>query len=386
MDLPEILRNAGRRLPRTKHQRPQVYAWKGKGKNAAKFWKVEYRVYDEDGAKPRHRAATWPAKDHTKTEAQKLADALIARETAARQRIDGTITVSAFWERVWWPTLKRQGTKNTQNSYSSSWGKHVSPGLGKLRLCDVQKADIDRILGCIADAGRSESTANTAYVLMNGILEEAHEEGYIERNPCRRVKVPACKPSKETQPITHEQAAALIAGTKGRTRLVWWIILATGARIGEVLALTRDDLLRDELRIDEGCTQGRAHQTKSKKIRFAPLPPRLHSELLAWLKTHDNVLIFPSLVGKILQRYSHSVIKMMKEGREATGVKTLTFRAGRTTFATLYQGDLKDLQATLGHASLDMTLGPYRKSIHKRALTAATEMEDRLLGAPEIIQ
>jgi len=376
-DLPSILRAAGRRLPRTKHQRPEVYPWQGK---RGKRWKVEYRVYDEIG-KPIHRSATWDARQYTKTEAQKAADELIARETV--KRIEGTMTVAQYWERAFWPALRRTLTRNSENNYASRWRRHILPVIGSMRLLDVQKADIDRALGKIADAGMGESTANCAYVIIHGLLDEAHEEGYIPRNPARRVKVPTCKPNQATVPLTHEQAAALLAGTKGRTRLVWWIILTTGARIGEVLALTRDDIRGEELRIDESTTQGRANRTKSKKVRFAPLAPRLRAELLAWLEGHQSNLVFPSEKGTLLQRHNSSVAKVMVEAaRKASGVPDLTFRAGRTTFSTLYQGDVKDLQATLGHASLDITLGVYRKPIHERGLASVTEMEGKLLEMP----
>ena len=49
--------------------------------------------------------------------------------------------------------------------------------------------------------------------------------------------------------------------------------------------------------------------------------------------------------------------------RKAAKIPDLTFRMLRTTFATLYNGDLKDAQEILGHHSAAFTLERYRKPL-----------------------
>lgn len=52
----------------------------------------------------------------------------------------------------------------------------------------------------------------------------------------------------------------------------------------------------------------------------------------------------------------------------------------RTTFATLYRGDPRDLQAALGHSDLKLTMNIYRKPILERQQAAMDELEARLAG------
>jgi integrase len=52
----------------------------------------------------------------------------------------------------------------------------------------------------------------------------------------------------------------------------------------------------------------------------------------------------------------------------------------RTTFATLYESDPRDIQDILGHATLDLTMDIYRKPIAQRQFAASAEMEARLRG------
>lgn len=55
---------------------------------------------------------------------------------------------------------------------------------------------------------------------------------------------------------------------------MWHLLVLTGAHIGEVLALTRADLLPDGLLIDESARDGHPSTTKNKKSRTVRYPLR----------------------------------------------------------------------------------------------------------------
>jgi integrase len=54
----------------------------------------------------------------------------------------------------------------------------------------------------------------------------------------------------------------------------------------------------------------------------------------------------------------------------------------RTTFATLFEGDIKDAQEMLGHHSAAFTLQVYRKPIFARQQRAVEELDSRLKVVP----
>jgi integrase len=68
----------------------------------------------------------------------------------------------------------------------------------------------------------------------------------------------------------------------------------------------------------------------------------------------------------------------MRRRRKASGIADLTFRQLRTTFGTLFEGDAKDLQATLGHHFAAFTLDTYRKPLQARAAAATEDLDARL--------
>ena len=75
-------------------------------------------------------------------------------------------------------------------------------------------------------------------------------------------------------------------------------------------------------------------------------------------------------------------------GRAASGIEDLTFRMCRSTFATLFEGDVRDLEELLGHHSPEFSLKHYRKPRPSRQFEAVEAMERRLklvvVGAKEV--
>ena len=181
--------------------------------------------------------------------------------------------------------------------------------------------------------------------------------------------------------MTEAEVSRLFAATTGRARLVWRLLVLTGARIGELIALRRDDIHGNVLRIDESAVNRRASTTKNKKTRMAPLPPALARELAEWVEQMpaDQVLLFPAADGRLVRRQRMNQ-EMLQAARDAAGIPDLTFRMCRTTFATLYHGDIADAQAILGHTTADFTLREYKRSVSERAAAGVAEMENRLGG------
>ena len=75
---------------------------------------------------------------------------------------------------------------------------------------------------------------------------------------------------------------------------------------------------------------------------------------------------------------------MVEAARPVAKIPDLTFRMCRTTFATLFEGDIRDAQEILGHHSPGFTLAVYRKPIAARQQGAVDAMDQRLRNVVEI--
>ena len=142
------------------------------------------------------------------------------------------------------------------------------------------------------------------------------------------------------------------AWIKARDYSLFILLYATGLRISEALALTEKDCLNDVLRV----------VGKGKKMRMIPLLPAAQLLLKQsldespWSGSPDAPL-FRSLRGHQLSSAASS--KILRTLRGALGLPdSLTPHSLRHSFAThILQGggDLRTLQALLGHESLSTT-------------------------------
>jgi integrase len=357
-----------------------VKLWRGK--SGEKFWKAEWRLYVEGHEKPKHRAQTWPCSRYTKSKAQEECDRMLRDETGGALRPDGSMTVAEFWEKIFYPIVSRRLTRNSKRVYESAFRGYINPALGNQELQHVLKHGIEAMLGKMADEGKGEASLRRAFMLVHVLFSEAVENNYVAKNPARRIVLPNCKRIQEIEPLTESQVRALFENTEGRDLLMWRILLLTGVRIGELLALRKSDIEPIGLRIDESSDDGRPSTTKNKKTRYAPIPDSLRGELEDWFSVQeaDTDLIFPNARGGMLSRASDVMQSFLNAGRTAAGVPHLTFRHCRTTFATLYEGDPRDRQAILGHHSEEFTRRVYQKPILDRQKASVNALEARFRG------
>jgi integrase len=127
------------------------------------------------------------------------------------------------------------------------------------------------MLGEIAEQGKGQATIRRTFVLVHELFNEAVENNYVTKNLARRIVLPNCKRNQEIEPLTEAQVRALFENTEGRDRLKWRILLLTGVRIGELLALRKSDLGPMGLCVDESSAYRLPRTGKLATCRF-PIP------------------------------------------------------------------------------------------------------------------
>ena len=191
-----------------------------------------------------------------------------------------------------------------------------------------------------------------------------------------------CKKKTPPRSLTEDEVRRLWDATSGYEYLLWRVLILTGARIGEALALERSDFTPAGLLIDESAINGKPGPTKKKKERMAPLPASLRAELEEWLGSHKHNLIFPTRTGRMHRRGDLYMLAVERRARKSAQIPDLTYRMCRTTFTTLFEGDIRDAQEILGHHSPEFTLRVYRKPITERQQAAIEALDKRLNVIP----
>ncbi|QHK19377.1 site-specific integrase [Pseudarthrobacter psychrotolerans] len=219
-------------------------------------WRAMARFRDFDGItrKVEARAASVSKNDRGAKAEQALVAALRDRAMPAGDDITPDTRLNKLAE-IWWLEFMDQDRAiNTQRRYLEVKDSYVCPGVGGLTIREATVSRLDRFLKATT-AKHGAATAKLSKTVLSAMLGLAARHGAIGANPLRDVaKVPVNR--KEVRALTLEEAAALRAGLRqwqldsrprGRKRPddlldVVDVMLATGARIGEALALRWKDV------------------------------------------------------------------------------------------------------------------------------------------------
>jgi len=385
-------------MPRERFQR----GWVEEAGKRRKKWRGHYYVYvrQPDGTERRqHRAVVLGLKSEMpKWKAEAALQAIIERETSPAVRPSPSATLDWFWRERYRP-MKEPGWKPSSAPKTVWFVEHyILKPFGDVPLGELNRFEIQTYLNRLADKFSRSVVVNVrAYI--KAVLDEALEQGFLSKNPARRLEIPRTrKSSKRT--LTVEEIAELLGHMNGRDRLIVRMFLVLGLRPGELFALRRSDMTQNSLlRIDESVSplSGIVEPKTDASCAAVWVPRSLAVELSFWMDTmpdqRSEAFLFPSRRGtpfapnnflkRVLKKAAERTRAALRaEGRELPEgfLAGINHQVLRRSCATLMQrsGTVKDIQAHLRHARPDITAEVYIQEI-PASVRAAVESLDRML-------
>lgn len=113
----------------------------------------------------------------------------------------------------------------------------------------VTVSGVEAWLGDLADEGYAPSTISVAFRLLRELFKIAERDQLVTYNPLRFVKpprIPRKAPITARDVFTPAEAVRIVEAAPDRYRALFAVLLYTGARLGEALALTVDTLRLDD--------------------------------------------------------------------------------------------------------------------------------------------
>jgi integrase len=287
------------------------------------------------------------------------------------------------WEAQAHPTLKYA----TQEHYKYVVNSHLLPMFGNVQLRLISRESIQLFLGNKLKEGLSWRTVRHLRTTLGTILGTAEFWGYIEDNPVRKTRLPRRGLQPEKTVLTPEQLNSLVERLAEPSRSLVWLLLLTGLRIGELLALRWQDVDLEAgfLRVNRTLYEGHFDEPKTRSsIRTVPLSakgveilanvrPRVaNRESLVFCTTKDTPLCRRNLRNRQLD----SVCQELK-------IPKIGWHSLRHAHATLLDAvgtPLGTVQSLLGHSSPEVTRGIYLHSLPAGAKEAVQKVEDLLTG------
>lgn len=271
----------------------------------------------------------------------------------------------------------------TYNRYEEIVMQHVAPALGEIEIERMSRRDIRAFMqqGARIEGETpplSAATINMCLSVLRGAFSYAVEWELIPENPCLGIKRLPYEGKRVNAYSKEEQKQIEKSIELSGDRRLFGVVLClyTGLRIGELLALTWDNV---DLRTGTLAVMKTVYRAKDasgawnvvtdrpkteNSERIIPLPPFLRELFRAYKREAIGCFVIENADGSPISTRSYQYI--FSRLTRSAGVPPYNFHALRHTFATRAiecSMDIKTLSELLGHKSAVITLNRYAHSM-----------------------
>lgn len=275
--------------------------------------------------------------------------------------------------------------------YSEIVNQHIIPKLGETEITELTPFALQCFVTELLNSGNlknnkglSPNSVNSIITVIQNSLRTAYGLGYVDIYIADRIKRPKTEEKKvECFSYAEQKKIEQYIMSKEKSKLYGVLLcLYSGLRIGELLALTWNDIdfTKGELSVSKTCHDGKDKngvftritdipKTQSS-IRTIPLPKQFMPILRNIKRKSHSIYVVSNGEKPIpIRSYQRSFALLQKN----LGLAHRGFHSLRHTFATraLECGmDVKTLSEILGHKSPTVTLNRYAHSLmeHKKEM------------------
>jgi len=341
----------------------------------------------------------------TKKDAEKVLTAMLRKlDTGELLHEPSRLSVKEYLEHWLETAAKPKLTARTLQDYTGVLERYVYPAVGSGKLSKLAPVDIQALYAKMLSAkfkggyGLTPRTVINTHRVLSSALKQAVKWRMLTQNVCQYVDLPKRQKTEMKALSEVEVGRFLVAAKNSKHRILFTVMLGTGFRPGEALAL----MWKDFDPVGRTLTVQRALETVHGKHYFkTPKTPhsrrtiKLPDNLVKLLLEHkallpfDSELIFPSLEntplgeGNVVKRYFKPLLTV------AGLPSTVRFYDLRHTHATLLLKagvHPKIVSERLGHSSITLTLDTYSHILPGMQDEAANKLDVMLFGTPETVE
>lgn len=309
------------------------------------------------------------------------------------------------WFQIWfWDYKSIVVKKSTLQIYHAIYHNQIAPLLGNHPLDEIKAYHIQKLYNYILERNLSSKYLHDIHSLLHNIFDAAILNDIIVRNPCMGVVMPSIS-QKERRVLSVEEQQLLL----NITRQPKWkqygpiitVMLGTGIRVGELFALTWQDIDFKQHQIMINKTLVYLPNTQNNKYEFSFQTPKTKNAIRSIPMQHNvenafqeqliiqqqqkqnsrwhpltgfENLVFLNKYGHPRQRSSlqktlNRLVKAINREQQSmlhnarkTSMQPIHPHTLRHTFATrCFEAGIppKTVQTILGHSNIQMTLDLY---------------------------
>ncbi|GHN16396.1 site-specific integrase [Lactobacillus delbrueckii] len=247
--------------------------------------------------------------------------------------------------------------------------RHLQEIAPNLKLVDTTKLEYQKILNTFAQT-HEKATVMDFHHQLKAMLLDAYDEGYIQRDPTRKIVVKGKEPSEKKSKYLNEFELKLLLRHLDLSTFPnfdWMILLIakTGLRFSEALGLTKEDIDLEQQTINVDKTWDYKSYTGSFKptknassVRKVPIDWKLAMQLNQVIQDLPNGE--PIFAQKRV--FNSTVNNLLKKHCEELNIPVISVHGLRHTHASLllFAGvSIASVAKRLGHADMTTTQQTY---------------------------
>jgi len=234
---------------------------------------------------------------------------------------------------------------------------HIEPFFSDTRLVEISSNSINRFLHALKEKGLAPRTQVQIYAGLRVMMTYAFRQRLINENPIAYVQPPVVR-SRHPRGILTKQEVRRLFDSK-TIRSVWkndklgytasLTAAATGMRLGEILALRREDIHLNRDRAFVDCQHSWCQvsemlkDTKTGEQARIPLPSKVAKHLSALARQHDGFIFSPDGVKPVkhflIEGALRRALRRIGIGDQERLRRGICFHSFRHLFVSLLRGE-----------------------------------------------
>ncbi len=329
-----------------------------------------------------------------KTQAREMLDFHLFKQTGARYQegvwIDSSVTFGWFVRNRFFPLKEGMWRVETAKVKKLLIERDLIDSFDTMPLKSFDKFRLQIHLNNLAKE-RSRDRVLQVHAYLRDIFAEAEEQGFLAKDPARRLRVPTQLRGVDKTTLTWEQLRKVLSRLGARDRLLLELGMTNALRPSEIFAIKWQCFNCEKLTItlSETVYKGKIRPwgKTPKSMGVIHITQQLAEALLLWKQQcptpTPNTFIFSNSRDNFIDadRFRKQVLCKLAEELK---LPKLTFQVIRRSIATLAQtmGSVKDIQGILRHSSASTTADVYMQEISEGVKMALQSISNELRAIP----
>lgn len=283
---------------------------------------------------------------------------------------------------------KKTRKESTVNKMNGIIRLYIRPFFGKKRIQDINNKDISRFHLFLLEK-LATSTSKAVHKDLSAILNYAVRMEYINSNPAREVGNIKANENRKVDYWTLEEFQTFLKVVEcPKYRALFMLLFYSGARIGELLALTWKDVdfKNNTININKRYYRTTINTPKNESsIRVIKIPQHTMNQL-AKLKLKNKPKLYYVIFGEyerphnqssVNQRFYKYLDEFIVDGKQTLKrIRLHDFRHSHATYLINKNVDIQIISKRLGHSKTSTTYDIYSHLYPNKEEEAISIMEE----------